>query len=270
MIQRMPTDQLGAGIMFGGVLSAAALIYVLTGRRAPARRRARRTSNPWITLKNKQRVRIDDEGRIERGLPDLYRDVHIADLKILTRGIRSIEGEGAEEEDRITRGRRGQTFKSTDLAVRALLEANPPLVDFLETECSHDCASYRKWIARGRRGRKPQWSAGDGRFDAANERWDKKRGRKISSWLEVVYTTPPPSRRWADFPERLAVLEEATGLRLNLPDQAEAFDRSGEEIDAVRQRTDERIAAIVHLARTRRLDDDGLTQAGPMLEDAPF
>ena len=158
------------------------------------------------------------------------------------------------------------------------------LVDFLERECSHDCLSCRQWLQRGRRGRsKPQWQRGHGRFDVVNERLEKKGARKVSSWLKAVYTTPPPARRWEDFPDRLAVLEDATGLRLNLPTWAEDLDQQTEDLGAVRQRTDERIDAIVTLARTGRLTSRGgrLAQIAdgtgaevidlrPELEDAPF
>lgn len=250
------SDGWRAGLAMGGVLAALAAGSALVGH--VRRLELRRARNPWITLKRRradgrrQRVLIDDDGRIELGLPDEMIGAHIGDLTELTGEIRKIEREGAEAETRLATGRAPQTFQH-EAGVKALLEANPKLVDFLEAECSHDCLEYRTWLKRGRRGRKPQWRPGDGRFDAVNERHERKGARKVASWLEAVYTTPPPSRRWEDFPERVAVLEEATGLRLELPTPAEQLERRGGDVGAVRQRTDERIAAIVGLARTGRL-----------------
>jgi hypothetical protein len=245
--------------MMGGVLAALAAGSALVGQ--VGRLERRRVRNPWVTLKRRradgrrQRVLLDDDGRIEGGLPAELLGAHIGDLSELTGQIRTIEREGAEAETRLATGRAPQTFRH-DAGVTALLEANPKLVDFLEAECSHDCLEYRTWLKRGRRGRKPQWRPGDGRFDAVNERHERKGARKVASWLEAVYTTPPPSRRWEDFPDRVAVLEEATGLRLELPAPAEARDRRGVDVAAVRHRTDARIAAIVALARTGRLRGD--------------
>lgn len=274
-----------ASLVMGGVLAALCAGSALVGQVKRLERRRARVRNPWVTLKRRrhdgrrQRVLLDDEGRIELGLPDELIGAHIGDLGELRGQIRAIEREGAAEETRLATGRAPpQTFAHDD-GVRALLEANPALVDFLENECSHDCLEFRKWIQRGRRGPKPKWRPGDGRFDAVNERLDKRGGRKVASWLEAVYTTPPPSRRWEDFPDRVAVLEEATGLRLELPAPAEAHDRRGGDVAEVRHRTDARIAAIVGLARTGRLRTTkkrGRPVHGPAapisaeLEEAPF
>jgi hypothetical protein len=186
----------------------------------------------------------------------------VEDVSRLSAGVREIKREERAGERALAR-RRTRTFKH-DQAVRALLDANPELVDFLEAECSHDCDAYRTWVRRGRRGPKPRAHAGDGRFDAINERWDRKRGRKVASWAEAVAATPPPSRRWVDFPDRLAVLEEATGLRLNLPDQAEVMARDSDDRAALRRAADDRIEALVDLARSSRLS------SGTELGDAPF
>jgi hypothetical protein len=281
-----------SGLWFVGALAAAAGVYELATRGGPRRRRRRRrelggslleiADNPWRTLSNRRRVLIADDGRIERGLPEIFHGAHVQDVPALSRAVRELEREGQAAERRIRR-RRPLTFRNHDHAVRALLEANPPLVDFLETECSHDCLSYRQWLQRGRRGPKPAWRPGDGRFDAVNERLERRGARKVASWLEAVYTTPPASRRWSEFPGRLASLEEATGLRLNLPAPAEDLDREADDVAGVRRAVDERIDAIVNLARTGRLK----TRAGrlaqiadvtggevidlaPELEDAPF
>lgn len=252
---------MGSRQLAGVFLASLAAIFVVGMVRDRARRRRRRRRNPWITMRNRRRVFIDDEGRIEHGLPELYRGVHVQDLSRFSRELREIEREGRDEERRIVKRRRGRTFKHAE-GVRALLEANPELVDFLEAECSHDCDAYRTWVRRGRRGPKPRWRPGDGRFDALNERLERRKsGRKIASWLEAVDATPPPSRRWEDFPERLEVLEEATGLRLNLPAAAESFAQDDDELAGVRRATDDRIEQLVELARTARLSqpgDDGI------------
>ncbi len=290
----MLSDLQRSALCFVGALAAAAGVYELATRAGPRRRRRRDddsddggrlleiVENPWRTLGNGRRVLLADDGRIERGLPEIFHGAHVQDVPALSRAVRELEREGKAAERRIRR-RRPLTFKSHDHAVRALLEANPSLVDFLEAECSHDCVSYRQWLKRGRRGPKPKWQAGDGRFDAVNERLEKKGARKVSSWLEAVYTTPPTSRRWSEFPDRLAVLEEATGLRLNLPAPAEDLDQEAEDLAGVRHAVDERIDAIVSLARTGRLKTRGgrlaqiadvagaeVIDVRPDLEDAPF
>lgn len=237
--------------------------------RASRRRRRRPFPNPWVTLKRGvgrgRAVFIDDEGRIEKGLPAEFQGVHVQDITAFGRQLRSIEKEGAQAERQLGRGHRRGTFKTADEGFTALLTANPQLVQFLEDECSHDCAEYRAWLRRGRRGPKPRWRPGDGRFDTVNERFERRsRGRKVASWLEAVYTTLPPSRRWDDFPGRLEVLSEATGLRLNLPAQAERRAQKSIDVAAVRHRTDERITGLIALARSGRLT------SGPAKDDAPF
>lgn len=117
---------------------------------------------------------------------------------------------------------RPTTFKLKGDGVRALLDANPDLLDLVESDCGHDCTAYSDWVGGGRRGPKPRARAGDGRFDALNERWERRTpGRKVASWREALAVTAPSSRRWADFAERVPVLEEAVGFRLNLPAGAE-------------------------------------------------
>lgn len=244
------------------VLAALAGLYVATvlWRRPPRRRRRR---NPWVTLRNRRRVFLTDEGRVEKGLPDVFHGVHVQDISRLSGDVREIQREERAGERALTRQRRARTFKH-DQAVRALLDANPELVDFLEAECSHDCDAFRTWVRRGRRGPKPRAHPGEGRFDAINERWDRRRGRKVASWAEAVAATPPPSRRWADFPDRLEVLEEATGLRLNLPQKSEVMARDDDDRAAIRRAADDRIEALVELARSSRLS------GGTELADAPF
>lgn len=122
---------------------------------------------------------------------------------------------------------RPQTFKRKREAVRALLDANPELAQLVESDCGGDCIAYGAWEARGRRGPKPRARRGDGRFDALNERFEKRTpGRKVASWREALAVTAPSSRRWEDFAGRVPVLEEATGFRLNMPARTDAVHRA--------------------------------------------
>jgi hypothetical protein len=124
-------------------------------------------------------------------------------------------------------GMRPQTFRKKREATRALLDANPELLQLVESDCGSDCTAYQAWVGHGRRGPKPRWRPGDGRFDALNERWDLRTpGRKVASWREALDVTAPSSRRWEDFDGRIGVLEEATGLRLAGPARTEAIGRA--------------------------------------------
>lgn len=123
---------------------------------------------------------------------------------------------------------RPSTFRRKREATRALLDANPELAALVESDCGHDCTAYTDWAEkRGRRGPKPRARPGDGRFDPLNERLERRTpGRKVASWREALDVTAPSSRRWVDFEERLPILEETTGMRLNLPARAEAVHRA--------------------------------------------
>jgi hypothetical protein len=139
----------------------------------------------------------------------------------------------AECERSAAREARPQTFRRKAEAVRALLDANPALAELLETDCGRrECADFTAWERRRRRGPKPRAHPGDGRFDPLNERWERRTpGRRVASWREAVTVTAPSSRRWEDFVDRVPVLEEATRLRLNLPDRTEAIGRARASAD---------------------------------------
>jgi hypothetical protein len=122
---------------------------------------------------------------------------------------------------------RPQTFRRKREATRALLDANPELLQLVESDCGHDCTRFTAWADGGRRGPKPRARAGDGRFDALNERHELRTpARKVGSWREALAVTAPSSRRWEDFGPRVEVLEEATGLRLAGPERTEAIGRA--------------------------------------------
>jgi hypothetical protein len=225
------------------------------------------TGAHWITLSNHRRVLIDDEGRIVRGLPGSFNRVHVADVSLLGRRFRETEDEEQQCEAHVT-GRRARTFRSVEDGVRALLEANPALFDYLEQECSHDCDRYRTWVRRGRRGPKPLPGSGDGRFDAFKVALERRGKRAISSWLEAVYVTVPPSRRWEDFPDRVQLLADATGLTLQVPDETQAVDTERGDVERCRSAADERIDALIALARESRLAES--LEAEGDDERAPF
>jgi hypothetical protein len=147
---------------------------------------------------------------------------------------------------------RPRTFRRKNEAVRALLDANPELASLVESDCGADCSAYTHWTEkRGRRGPKPRARAGDGRFDPLNERFERRTpGRKVASWREALDVTAPSTRHWEDFGGRVPVLEEATGLRLNLPARAEAVHRARllaaqcQDIEAPRPRARRTAAAV--------------------------
>jgi len=196
-------------------------------RRRPLRRNPRRRANPWITMRG-HHVLIDDEGRIERGaVPRTWRGVHVRDVPELERRWREID---AEEEDcaKGEGGRARATFRSQDEALRELYDANPELRDFVELEAKGQSErAYQEWVRGGRRGPKPRRARGDGRFDAINEGLERRGARAVASWSEAVRAIVPPTKRWADFGPRLELLEDATGLRLNLPAPAEELELGG-------------------------------------------
>lgn len=195
----MTHDQRVAWWGLGGLVALAALGFAVDPERAARRGEALIVDNPGPRRRRRRRARR----------PSLARE------------IASCERFAAREA-------RPSTFRRKREATRALLDANPELAALVESDCGHDCSAYTDWAEkRGRRGPKPRARAGDGRFDALNERLERRTpGRKVASWREALDVTAPRSRRWIDFDERLPVLEEAAGMRLNLPARAEAVHRA--------------------------------------------
>jgi hypothetical protein len=196
-------------------------------RRRPLRRNPRRRGNPWITMRG-HHVLIDDEGRIERGaVPQTWRGVHVRDVSELERRWSEIDAE--EEDCAATEGGRARaTFRTQDEALRELYDANPHLSEFVELEAKGQSErAYQDWVKGGRRGPKPRRARGDGRFDAINEGLERRGARAVASWSEAVRAIVPPTKRWEDFAPRLPFLEDATGLRLNLPAPAEELELGG-------------------------------------------
>jgi len=220
------------GLIALGALGLVGLVGAMLDRgrrrRRPLRRNPRRRGNPWITMRG-HHVLIDDEGRIEQGaIPRRWHGAHVRDVVELERQWSEIDA--AEDDCRSTAGgSRGRaTFRNQDEAIRALYDANPELLDFVELEAKGQSErAYQEWVRGGRRGAKPRRARGDGRFDAINEGLERKGARAVASWSEAVRATVPPTKRWEDFGPRLVLLEEATGLRLNLPGPAEELELEG-------------------------------------------
>lgn len=202
---------------------------------------------------------LDPDRRIRRRLRDIRHDAIVIDNPGPRRRRRarrprpSLAREIAACEKFAGREARPRTFRRKREAVRALLDANPELASLVESDCGGDCTAYTHWAEkRGRRGPKPRARPGDGRFDPLNERFEKRTpGRKVASWREALDVTAPTSRHWEDFAPRVPVLEEATGLRLNLPARAEAVHRARllaaqcQDIEAPRPRARRAAAAVV-------------------------
>jgi hypothetical protein len=180
----------------GALATAAGLGYLVLG----GGRRRRRRRNPARAA-----------GRARQAAPRAAR----ARLSPLEREIRSCRRSALA-------GVRPTTFRRKEEAVGALLDVNPRLLDLVERDCGADCRAFKAWQQHGRRGPKPRAAAGDGRFDALNEQWERRTpGRKVASWVEALYVTAPSSRRWEDWRGRIEVLEDAAGFRLHLPARAE-------------------------------------------------
>jgi hypothetical protein len=213
----------------------------------------------WITLRNKRRVQVNRSGRIVGGLDGAFDGVHVQDLAPLAYNVRELQR--AERQCKaLVRKSTPETFPNAGDGARELLEANPELAQLLEEDCSHDCTDYRAWKRGGRRGPKPKASPGDGRFDPLNERLELKGKRKVGSWAEAVDVTVPPEslrrprrRRWEDFGGRVPALEEATGIRIDLPAPAEAIAQRADHVAACETRTDQELGELLRDARSGRV-----------------
>lgn len=181
-----------------------------------------RVRNPWVTLKrrsktgHRQRVFIDDEGRIAKGLPKKFRGILLRDLTQVSREVSKTKRRQRREEKRMF-PRSRTTFRNKDQAFKELIRSNPQLRTFLDAHFGREDERFLRWVRNGRRGPKPVSDYADGRLDGINYTWDLHGARQASTWTEAIYATIPNSGRWKDFEGRLPVLEEATGLSLELP-----------------------------------------------------
>jgi len=209
-----------------------------------------RVRNPWVTLRrSKQRVFLDDGGRIERGLPRKFRGILLRDLTKVGRQVSKTKRHQRREERRLF-PRSRTTFRNKDQAYKELLRANPELHDFLQRHFGHDDRAYLAWRRGGRRGPKPTTGYDDGRLDGINYTWDLHGRRQANNWTEAVFATIPDSRRWEDFAERLPVLAEAAGLpHLQLPEPAARLERAGADREQYREGAELEVEDVYDSAR---------------------
>lgn len=227
-----------------------------------------RIRNPWVTLKrSRQAVFIDDDGRIEAGLPKKFRGILLRDLTKVGRQVSKTKRRQRREEARLF-PRSRTTFRNKDQAYKELMRANPDLHDFLERHYGHDDRAYLAWRRGGRRGPKPTTDYSDGRLDGVNYAWDLHGRKQANNWTEAIYATIPDSRRWEDFAERLPVLGEAVGLELALPEPAARLERAGDDRSQYREGAEHELEDVYDSARgaaTMQIEGEG-----PELEPAPF
>lgn len=219
----------------------------------------------WVTLKNGKRVKLDNEGRIIAGLPAKYAGVHVADFGRVSAEERELIGIDCDELASCHDCR--ETFTTKDHAFRALLDANPGLMELKEAEFGRYDVEWMRWQRGGRRGPKPRAAHVDGRFDAINERYNLRGNNRVASFTEAIYHALPHSRRWDDLEPRLGPLEEATGIKIHLPVEALKLDASKNDAAACRDDVDKRIAALFEKARAGRIEKE---PAAAPLEEAPF
>ena len=224
---------------------------------------------PWITLRNKRRVKIDRQGRIVQGVARDAKGVHVRDLVPFMSEYRDLEQGGCDvagdylyekrrDGSEILRDRLGRAlparFPRKKVAIEALLVANPELFDFVQTNWGSDSQAYKQWISRGQRGSKPQAAAGDGRFDPINVRFNLTKHRRCGSLLEALYVTIPSSYRWEDInPDQLWPLEEVVGFHIEPPMEAIRLPLTRETVETCQVERKERKADLFDRARHGRL-----------------
>lgn len=212
------------------------------------------STGKWITLKNGKRLKLDADGRIVAGMPAKYHGVHVADLTKLSHQERELEGIDCEDLRTHCHTCR-KTFKSKDEAFLALLHANPQLDALRTSEFGQYDLAFLKWQRNGRRGAKPTTPITDGRLDAINEYYDLRGRNRVGSMTEAIYYAIPPTRRWEDLEPRLRPLEEMSGIKVNLPDEALRLSVAHKDAAQCAEEVDARIAALFEAAKAGRLED---------------
>lgn len=206
----------------------------------------------WRTLKNGKRVKLDGDGRIVAGLPPKYHGIHVGDFGRVSKEERELLGIDCDElaacHKCVT------TFKTKDQAYRALLDANPDLDALRSSEFGRYDLAFLAWRRGHRRGPKPRTTITDGRLDAINEFYDLRGSRRVASFTEAIYHAIPNTRRWKDLEARLAPLEEAAGIKINLPDEALRLSASESDLEECRADVDRRISDLFRRARDERLE----------------
>lgn len=228
-----------------------------------------RVPNPWVTLRrSRQAVFLDDDGRIERGLPKRFRGILMRDLTRVGREVSKTKRRQRREE-RALFPRRGSTFRNKDQAFKELMRANPQLRTFVDAHFGREDERFLKWHRGGRRGPKPTAPYADGRLDGINYTWDLHGARAANTWTEAVYATIPDSRRWEDFEERLPVLAEAAGLELELPAAAARVTTSRADRERFAEGAEGELDDVYGRAReAATMQIEG--EEPPELEEAPF
>jgi hypothetical protein len=211
------------------------------------------SSGHWITLKNGKRIKIDVDGRIVAGLPSKYHGVRIRDLGTLTHEERQLAKVDCDEVGHCHTCKK--TFRTKDEAYRAILEANPELHELQQSESGAYDLEFVRWQRGGRRGPKPRTTITDGRLDAINEYYDLRGASRVASFTEAIYHAIPSSRRWEDLEERLGPLEEATGVKINLPDEALRLSVGKLDVKACEEEVDRRLGELFEKAKTGRLEE---------------
>ena len=224
---------------------------------------------PWITLHNKRRVKIDRHGRIVQGIAREARGVHVRDISPFMAEYRDLEASACDSTGEyqytrrkngaeILRDRNGRTlparFPRKEIAIEALLDANPELYDFVQYNWGSDSQAFKQWITHNQRGPKPQSSIGDGRFDPINVRFNLRGHHRCGSLLEALYITIPQSHRWEDItPDQLWPLEEVVGFRITPPLEALRLPITREMVTTCQIERKERKADLLERARHGRL-----------------
>lgn len=232
----------------------------------------KKTTHPktrWVTLGNRRRVQIDQQGRLVKGISRDARGVHVRDLPAfmgMHRELSAVDCEGRSGDYQlrnqglreILRDRQGAVisprYSRKDEAIEALCRDNPRLLDFIQENWGGDSQAFAHWLQGSQRGPKPQLAPGDGRFDPINERWNLRGYRRCSSFLEALYITIPSSRRWEDItPDRLWPLEECVGFQLNPPEESMRLPVTRQAVEACHAEKDERMEDLLESAHRSRL-----------------
>jgi hypothetical protein len=234
-------------------------------------------ANPWVSLRRRsrktgrrQRVFIDDDGRIVKGLPAKYRGILLADLTQVGREVSKTKRRQRRELARLF-PRSKTTFRNKDQAFKELMSANPQLRAFLDAHFGRDDERWLRWHRNGRRGRKPTTSYADGRLDTINQTWELEGHREADTWTEAIYATIPSSGRWEDFRGRIEILEDATGLSLELPAPAARLEEAGADRERYAEGAEGEIDDVYDRARdAATMQIAGEPDEHDELEAAPF
>jgi hypothetical protein len=209
----------------------------------------------WRTLKNGKRIKLDAGGRIVAGMPSKYHGTHVQDLSKLTHEERHLTGIDCEDLRTHCHTCR-KTFRSKDEAYLAIVQANPQLHELQQSEFGQYDLAFVRWQRGGRRGPKPRTTITDGRMDAINEHYDLRGASRVASFTEAIYHAIPSSKKWEDLEPRLQPLEEAAGLKINLPDEALRLNAAKMDAQQCHEEVDRRLTELFEKAKIGRLEHE--------------